>query len=108
MNETQRRALIDPQDNNAVIRAQNEERRHFRAPWGGHDITDKYVFVETIVYHYIGKVESIQSGVIWLSNAYKTYEHDGTKITHKDKVGRLSIPSSTVVMLTLKGECEWY
>jgi len=104
-----RRAIADPENTYAKISAENKRRREQgEAFWGGYDIAGKYVFIEGAIYHFFGKVESIQHGVVWLTDAHKALDNDAETITRSEKVGRISIPTNTVMMLGLKGEVAWY
>ena len=101
----------DPQDRNSAIRAENERRRTMgEASWGGRDIAGKKVWIEGVVYNFIGTVESIQFGMVWLEDGYKVLNNDdsGPESSMCKKMGRFSVPVAAIMLLGLQEEISFF
>lgn len=108
-NRYDREIALDPDNESAKIRAENERRRtQGEAFWGGEDIRDKYAYIEGPIYHWTGQVKKIAFGMIWLEDAKKALDNDSDSITRSEDMGRISIPTSAVMCLGLKGEVTFF
>jgi hypothetical protein len=108
-NKYEREIALDPDNENAKIRAENERRRNQgEAFWGGENILDKYVYIEGPIYHFTGQVKKIAFGMIWIADAKKALDNDSDSITRAEDMGRISIPITAVMCLGIKGEVSFY
>jgi hypothetical protein len=111
MNFSDRDSVKDPEDNNAAIRAENERRRTMgNASWGGRDIAGKKVWIEGVVYNFIGTAVSVQFGMVWLSDGYKVLNNDdaGPESSMCKKMGYFSVPVAAIMLLGLQEELSFF
>jgi len=106
-----RASELDPEDPHLQIR-KDLERQRIRgdAFWGGRSLKDEYVYIEGAVYHWTGKVKSIQFGQVELEDSYKIFNNQPDRIETRDKmkVGTIYIPVISILALGVKGEIAWY
>lgn len=106
--EAERQASLDPENQEAQLRAEAEKLRAGRkAEWGGEDLADKKVFIEGAVYHFRGIIESISYNVIWLTDCYKVFNNSKDKITEEIYIGRWSVPTATILGLGIHNQVAW-
>lgn len=75
--------------------------------WGGATIIGEDVWIETGVYHYRGKVESVFDEVVWLEDAYRVLGTDSEKILGKLYMNKISIPMDKIILLAFCGDIPW-
>ena len=98
--ETNRRKLMDPEDTNAAIRSDLEERRvHGEAFLFGRCWKGQVVYVEGVKYHWTGTVVSVLFGGLVLEKAQKIINNDDASITARGEFKDIVLPVATIVAI---------